>query len=714
MCKRAFTFLFLLVFVASVIGQQPEPPSIQVRQRSVSPPPTQNPTPPNTDDVVRITTNLVQIDTVVTKDNKQVTDLKAEDFELLEDGKAQPITNFSFVSIPPKPFSTLATTGNSNSNEKIPVAPPPVRMDEPHRTIALVVDDLGISMESMGAIRKQLRKFVNEEVQANDLIAIVRTGSEIGALQQFTNDRQMLLRAIDAVKWNHCGRAGISIFPAFGSSNGVGLCHDPTRPLQGTLTALRFVLNGLRDLPGRKSMVVFSEIMPVAYYEDYLPTGRTGTSSARSEPLRQSEAHDLQRLAELAVRSSVVIYGVDTRGLQPLGPYASDTPAPLLRPTGAEPFEQFANRAHIVTDMRTGQELLANETGGFLIKNSNSFRLNKIADDQSGYYLIGYRPTDSSFIRKFHHITVRVKRSGMTARTRSGFFGVTDEEARTQQYTNQDRINMALMSPFKASDIEVHLTTVFADIASVGPVVRSLVYFPGEKLEFLREPLDWYVANLNLAAAVFGDNGTVVQHVIQTRELRVHYDQLKVLQRDGLVYQLDLPIPKAGAYQFRVAIRDESSKLMGTARQFVDVPDMKKRPLALSGVTVSGDSVNPATTPGVQSSVSMSGPAIRRFAAGDNLWFGYVIYNAKIDETTGRPLAMAEAKLFRDGALVHQVEPKPVQISGMDLERINHGAGIKLAGLPPGEYLLQVQVTEPHGKDKPRVATQWIDFEIVK
>ena len=75
---------------------------------------------------------------------------------------------------------------------------------------------------------------------------------------------------------------------------------------------------------------------------------------------------------------------------------------------------------------------------------------------------------------------------------------------------------------------------------------------------------------------------------------------------------------------------------------------------------------------------------------------------------------MAEAKLFRDSTLVHHVEPKQVPVSGPDLDRINYGGGIKLGGLAPGEYLLQVLVTEPHGKDKPRVAAQWIDFEIVK
>jgi hypothetical protein len=364
--------------------------------------------------------------------------------------------------------------------------------------------------------------------------------------------------------------------------------------------------------------------------------------------------------------------------------------------------------------MRTGQDLLAKETGGFLIKNSNDFKLKRIADDQSGYYLLGFRPSESSFDHRFHHISVRVKRPGVAVRTRSGFFGMSDDEVRPKQFTNYDRVNMALLSPFKKSDIEVHLTTVFADFAGAGPFLRSLIYIPGRTLQFLQEPGGWHVARLNLATAVFGDNGSVAQHSIQTRELRVHQDELNRIEEDGLIYRVDVPMPKAGAYQFRVAIRDAASELMGTARQFVDVPDMKKHAFVLSGITISSDAANSSTTPGIQSSFKMSSPAIRRFATGDNLWFGYVIYNARLDKAANQPSLTAEARLFRDGALLHQLEPKPVQINGNDLQRIANGGGIKLGGLPPGEYLLQVMVTEAHGKDKPRVASQWIDFEIVK
>lgn len=147
------------------------------------------------DDVVKITTNLVQVDAIVTKDGKLVSDLKAEDFEIFEDGKKQTITSFSYISN--LPATSPVVTNAADRDKSVPVAP--LKHDDPRRTLAIVIDDLGLSAESMSRVRSQLRKFVNEQVQPHDLIGIIRTGTQVGALQQFTNDKRLLNRAVDQV-----------------------------------------------------------------------------------------------------------------------------------------------------------------------------------------------------------------------------------------------------------------------------------------------------------------------------------------------------------------------------------------------------------------------------------------------------------------------------------------------------------------------------------
>src|SRR5678815_2028172 len=95
----------------------------------------QQPQKPTDDqeEVVKISTNLVQVDAVVTKDGKPVTNLTADDFEIYEDGRKQTITSFAFISNIPN-----ATTAPAPASDKKTVAPPagPIKANDPHRTIA--------------------------------------------------------------------------------------------------------------------------------------------------------------------------------------------------------------------------------------------------------------------------------------------------------------------------------------------------------------------------------------------------------------------------------------------------------------------------------------------------------------------------------------------------------------------------------------------------
>lgn len=151
------------------------------------------PTPPPLvlDDVVKISTTLIQIDATVTdKKGNAVRDLKAEDFEIYENGKKQEITGVTFVAGEKQPVIK-----NSDKTEKnpLPVMPDEIKPEQIRRTIALVVDDLTLSFESTYYVKRALKKFVDEQMQNGDLVAIIRTGGGIGALQQFTSDKRVLL-----------------------------------------------------------------------------------------------------------------------------------------------------------------------------------------------------------------------------------------------------------------------------------------------------------------------------------------------------------------------------------------------------------------------------------------------------------------------------------------------------------------------------------------
>lgn len=678
------------------------------------------------DDVVKITTNLVQVDAVVTKDGKVVKDLTADDFEIYEDGKKQAITSFAFISNVPAAAPQPVTA----SKEKPGIVPPPrpFNPNEPHRTIAFVVDDLGISAESMGQVRKQLRKFVNEQLQPNDLVAIIRTGGEMGALQQFTNDKRLLSRAVDQLHWNMCNRVGVTVLPVLGSVGNPSACGQFS--MNSTLKALRFILDAMGYLPGRKSMVFMSDALPVEDQDalNFLRDVRGGSNDAgtnsgagsgvttsdrgpsvASAPSTGDAASDsrvdvrnyavaLHKIAEKAIRSSVVIYSVDTAGLQTTNITAADR----FYGTGPEFARAISSRSYLLWSRRAGGDLIATQTGGFQVKNSNSYQIDRIMQDQSGYYLLGYRPTDETFNRRFHHIKAKVTRSGMSLRTRLGFFGVTEEEASKTRLTARNVTNLALASPFSAQDVEVRLASFFWSDKMAGSLVRSFVYIDAGDLEFT--PVGGrQQASIEVHGVVFGDNGTMMGQLSRGATVSLSESEYAEAVKNGLGLDVDIPVKRSGAFQVRVAIKDRKSSKIGSAAEFVSVPDLRNKGLAVSGIVLGNGSRSDQEM--------LSSIVARRFAANSDLDFGYVIYNAS---QFAKPVM--ETKLFRDGKVIYSGPEAPIQTAGQpDPERVIATGKVRLSpDLEPGYYYLQVVITDKDAKGKTLPVVQWIDFEIVK
>src|ERR1017187_8747953 len=190
------------------------------------------PNPEKSGVVFSVTSTLVQVDAVVTDGKgRNIADLAPGDFQVLIDGKPQPLTHFSYVRL-----STEApTTASVPAAKTGTVLPPPpsaqLRPEDVRRTVVLMVDDLGLSFESMAFVRSSLRKFIENQLQPGDLVAVLRTGSGSGALQQFTADKRVLLSVIDGLRWNPHGRSGISFFEPYGmySDLAQGLSGDGTR-----------------------------------------------------------------------------------------------------------------------------------------------------------------------------------------------------------------------------------------------------------------------------------------------------------------------------------------------------------------------------------------------------------------------------------------------------------------------------------------------------
>lgn len=728
--KNFFPALALVfAFAISGFAQTPRPTA------------TPKPTEAN-EDVVRISTSLIQIDVTVTdKNGKIVTDLKPEDFEVYENKEKQNITNFSFVST-----GAEAEPAPPASKEKSPTSavlpPATLRPEQVRRTVALVVDDLTLSFESVYYVRRALKKFVDEQMQDGDLVAIIRTGGGIGALQQFTSDRRQLYAAIEKVRWNPAGNGKVGAFAPIESSplermraEGAQVSDEQLeneRNLNqrnadfqgslfatGTLGALNYIVNGMRELPGRKSIMLMSDGFKLTVKDE----------SGFDEGSRILES--LRRLTDLANRASVVIYTMDARGLQTVGMTAADSTSEL---TSEDIEGRMSDRRNELFDTQQGLTYLAQQTGGTSIINNNdlSSGIRKMLAAQKGYYLLGYEPDDETFdpkTRRFNRLNIKVNRPGLKVRYRSGFFGITDEampaatSAAAAKKTPAQRITEALTSPFSANGVNLRLNALYGNDPKNGAYVRSLLYVDAKDMKFTDEPDGSHKLIFDVLAMSFGDNGLAVDRIAKTYTLTVRAEAYQKILEEGFVYSFLFPVKKPGAYQLRVAIFDHGTEKVGSANQFIEAPNLKKNRLTISGLVLKNLTQKEyesfitnagASSDNTDSTTMELDTSLRRFKRGTVLRYGGEIYNAKTSGTQA-PQLTSQTRVFRDGKLLFEGKPVPVIVTGQNTAQkvIVNGAMNLGSEMPPGDYILQVVVTDALAKGKNQIATQFVQFEVV-
>jgi hypothetical protein len=246
--------------------------------------------------------------------------------------------------------------------------------------------------------------------------------------------------------------------------------------------------------------------------------------------------------------------------------------------------------------------------------------------------------------------------------------------------------------------------------------MRSLLRIDAHDLTFKDAPGNLHEAVFDIVGMTFGDTSAVADYTGQTYTIQLPEADYQRALRQGLVYNVTVPIKKAGAYQFRMALRDTATGHLGSASQYIEVPDLNNRRLALSGVVLSGSSpVAVQTNVKTDSMNPEASPAVRAFRQGMQLEWGYLIYNAQVDKAQKHQVT-TNVRLFRNGQQVFSGGDRPFPTENQkDPQRLVVAGGLILGtDLTPGEYILQVIVTDALAEKKYRTATQWMDFEIVK
>jgi len=698
------TFLIIAVFLclSSVVAQQKKP----------SPSPAPSPNPAEVDDVVRITTELVQTDVMVfDKDGKFVSGLKPEEFELLVDGQPQPIAFFESVVTGGR-SEVRALRAGSGKKPAQPVAEDSAEPgSERGRTILFFVNDLHLAPGSLATTHKTINAFIDHMLGPNDQVAITSASGQIGFLQQLTNNPTVLRAALDrlkmvpgtardgerppisdyaayliaerndrqlfdffvqeTVKADHLqGPGGEQIASSIVERRVGAINRDAQITIRTALSSLVNLMRATAKLSGRKLVFFISDgFVPQFVGSDF--TSLMG------------------RVTDSANRGGVVIYSLDARGL------STDS---WLDASNGGGFDTSGILQSRMSGERTfGQEplhALAADTGGRALLNSNDLTggIARALDETSRYYLLAWRPTnEAQRTSNFSKIKISIAgRPELKVQLRRGYLGPPPERNKNtaQPVPVQVESTDVLGVTESAEEIRTAVALGYKQTTGGNMQLTTSVQLNAQSPDNSSGKIE-----ANVLGAVFDSKGKAVGSFKQ--RIEVPRTPVATPQYAFVNHQMDLP---PGLYQVRILAYERGTTHLSGAMEWIEIPKLKPGSFSISNLYV-----GEITEAGGAAQVGVN--AGRRFARSSKMRFTAYIYNA------GTPLQLsAQVKVLHGEKAV--INPPEIKISTEKLSNfatVPYTGEFPLSSLPPGNYELQVTITDQRMKAS---ASQQFKFKV--
>lgn len=698
--------------------------------------------PQEAEDVLRIDTELVQTGvTVFDKQGRFVDGLREKDFELRVEGRPVPISFFeSILTGTSREQIVRAGKIEQPSAAKATSPSPSIR----RRTIIFFIDDYHLSLDSNGRTRKLLLNFIDKEMGQNDLVAIASASGQVGFLQQFTNNKEVLRAAVarinhlpyavrdnakgagavmteymalvierrddpavfnffveDCLLWAPKGGSKRTAYPRQACEQDVKnrarlILLQSGQVVSNTYYSLETLLRSAEKMAGSKLAFFVSD----GFLADAGARGSTGYDK-------------LGTITDEARRAGVVIYTIDARGLVSNQLDATNNVA--YDPNGV-----MANSTtREVAATQDALNALAADTGGRALRNQNYFDtfVNDALKETSRYYLLAWRPeADYQKNEKFRKIEVSVAgRPDLSVRFARGFFNnrpvatTYSEEASKaekaatgkQQKPDAD-LRQALTDFYPRQALPLQLSLIYLDTPTSGTVLTSSVQAPTDLLSYGaqgKEP-----AELTLAGIILNDQGKPAASFRTGLKVNPVSEDKTAQSPSTVIYNYRAPL-KPGIYQVRVAARDDHSGILGSSMEWIVIPDLSTRQLYMSSLIVGLENVTDGSAEAGQIQWSVD----RKFAHGSHLRFITFIYNAA-RAGGALPELAARVRVYREGqALIATPFKKVTASAGTDTSRIPFTADINLSPLEAGRYILEVTVED---RTAQKIVSQQTAFDV--
>jgi len=679
------------------------------------------PVNPDQEDVIKVAANLVNLDVIVKdKKGKPITDLKAEDFTVSENGTPQKIEFFdstlTSANETAQPGKTLSTETVSRTSSVFP-----------RNIIALVLDGQSTELANLKHVREGMVKYIRERISDTDSVALFSISGGLKLLQPFTRDKPRLIAAvenaydssivsktaeardiaenIDSLRSKIAGGVSENI-PATLAAGAVGsaaaetmmarrvleqyiqlrstLSTQQTRPV---LAALAAIAEGLRPIPGKKTLVMFSQgfVAPAAL--DW----------------------QVQSTIDIANRANVAIYIIDATGLTGGVPTSGALVpgSPLAGISGATDIEhrRRAGAGESVFDiarqegLNRQQDLLyriSGDTGGRFLKNTNDIAagLERIDAEIRSRYTLAYRSTDPNFDGSFRKVKIEVRRPDAVVSTRSGYYAIPP--AQVIPFSPEDRkllANFAEMQAHSTLPLAVQLTP-FRNREGYY-IVPLAIEVPPAAVQF-DVKADKHRLQLEVLGVVRPEgNEKILSRLGGNFDVMLSAEQYDSIVQNKIFYRQDILL-QPGSYTIDLIVKDRLSGRVAARQEKVVLPidesDFWTSEAILSRhaepLKPTASNTDVLSEGGVQIRPSPS----REFLLDVNLIIFFRLYNAAVFRDTGKTLVRVTITILKDGKIAARpLDYQLIEAVNETTPQLGFAKYVKLAGLTPGKYVASIE-----------------------
>jgi VWFA-related protein len=663
---------------------------------------------------------------IVVRDKKgmPVRDLQQSEFEILEDGAAQTVGSFTPIfdaEVSPATAPGVATpapvaAGRSTGADGTGAAQAAAKMTP---ITALVFDRL--SPEGRQLAVNAARAYVSEKDPLPSMMGVFGVDLAFTPYAPFTKDRETLRKALDTIETRASttfgidrdqkrridynvattqqqagGGGGASIGSAGAAAQLAQMEADMMagfdaleRDEQGytSVNGLFAIIGAMRQLPGRKSIVLFSEgvAIPPAVHRLFL--GVIDAANRANVSIYTMDAAGLRTESEQAkIRDQVNQAG--KRGLTSYAPGRDNS--------GTQPLTKALelNEDVLRQDPHTGLGELAQGTGGLIFESTNNLRtgFDRVESDLRNYYLIGYTPTNSVYDGTFRKIEVKVKRPGLTVAARKGYFAVRDTGGapvntwEAPALAALERRPVPNAFPYRAGALQ------FPSKEKPGlvPVVVDLKTAP---LSFpTTEDQKGFKSDFAVIVRFVDGQNKVVRKVSQHYEMSAALDKLDLAKNSDVLFYREPELPP-GVYTMETIVYDGPTSKASVRYATVEVPKVDSAKLRMSSLVIvkRGEKIGvdePKTGPLFVKDVLIYpnlGEAISK--ANKEVGFFFTVYPGAAET---KPEAVLE--LIENGQPLAQV---PLPLDAPDASgQIQQVGRLPVGEIPAGTYELRVIVKQ--------------------